>query len=322
MAVTLKKHGERGIALIVVLCMTSVMVGASVQMISQTRRETAETADLGDGLRSLYLARSGIAFSQALLNAEDHDYDSLTSSWADAEAISARFSELSAEGEVSIVIEDETGKIPINALINPDGSVNKGLRDMLLCLLAQPEWNLKEEQREEIVSRLQAWMATAAPASAGSGSQEKTSAADRTGPFQFPDEILKTGALTRDLLYGTDDQPGLYACITLYGRGKININTAPRAVLKALFPGISEAVADQMEQFRSSENEKLSDPAWYRQIIGTSGLNPPSDLISVKSDALRVSSTGRLQGCRRAVTGILERDEKTEKFKLRFIGMD
>jgi len=58
MAVTLKKHGERGIALIVVLCMTSVMVGASVQMISQTRRETAETADLGDGLRSLYLAPS------------------------------------------------------------------------------------------------------------------------------------------------------------------------------------------------------------------------------------------------------------------------
>ena len=147
MAVTLKKHGERGIALIVVLCMTSVMVGASVQMISQTRRETAETADLGDGLRALYLARSGIAFSQALLNAEDHDCDSLNSSWADAETISARFSELSAEGEVTIVIEDETGKIPLNALINPDGSVNKGLRDMLLCLLAQPAWNLKEEQR-------------------------------------------------------------------------------------------------------------------------------------------------------------------------------
>jgi len=114
----------------------------------------------------------------------------------------------------------------------------------------------------------------------------------------------------------------LRAFITLYGKGKVNINTSPKPVLKALFPGISEAVADQMEQFRSSENEKLSDPAWYRQIIGTSGLNPPSDLISVKSDALRVSSTGRLQGCRRAVTGILERDEKTEKFKLRFIGMD
>ncbi|SEM51970.1 general secretion pathway protein K [Syntrophus gentianae] len=322
MAISLKKRGERGIVLIVVLCMTSVMVGASVQMISHTRREIAETADLGDGLRALYLARSGVAFSKALLNSEDHDYDGLNSSWADAESISARFNDLFMEGQSSIVLEDETGKIPINFLINKDGSVNKVLRDMLVRLLAQPEWNLQEEQRQEIVAKLQGWMASNASGSGSSGSQKTNSAADRKGPFQFPEEILKTGAITKDLLYGTAAQPGLNAYITLYGKGKMNINTAPKPVLKALFPGISETNLEQMDEYRLTEQEKLSDPTWYRHIIGTSGLNPASDLITIKSEAFRISSTGMLKGCRRTVTGILEKDGKTEKFKLRVLMMN
>jgi len=322
MAVTLKKHGERGIALIVVLCMTSVMVGASVQMISQTRRETAETADLGDGLRSLYLARSGIAFSQALLNAEDHDCDSLNSSWADAETVSARFNELIAEGQSTVVLEDETGKIPINFLIKKDGSVNKEIRAMLVRLLAEPGWNLTEEQREQIVAGLQNLISNNSSRSGGTGSQGTNAPPDRKGPFQFPEDLLKTGAITKDLLYGKNDQPGLRAFITLYGKGKVNINTSPKPVLKALFPGISEATLEQMDQYRLTEQEKLKDPIWYRKIIGTSGLNPAADLITVKSEAFRVTSTGVLKGCRRAVTGIFERDGKTEKFKLRFLLMN
>jgi general secretion pathway protein K len=322
MTTPFKKTSERGIALIVVLCMTSVMVGAAVQMITQTRREIAETADLGDGLRALYLARSGVAFSKVLLNSEEHEYDGLNSPWADAEAVSARFNELFAEGQSSLAVEDETGKIPINFLINKDGSVNAAIRGLLVRLLAQPGWNLTEEQGEQMVTKLQNWMVNLASGSEGMGSQESNTAKGRKGPFQFPEELLKTGAIGKDLLYGTTERPGLCAYVTLYGKGKININTAPKPVLKALFPGITEAVLEQMDHYRLAEQDKLRDPTWYRQIIGTSGLNPPSDLIAVKSDAFRISSAGVLKGCRRTVTGILEKDGKMEKFKLRILLMN
>jgi general secretion pathway protein K len=314
---TLKKSGERGIALIVVLCITSVMVGAAVQMISQTRREVSETANLGDGLQALYLARSGIAFSKALLNSDDHEYNGLGQPWADAETWSARFNALFEEGKSSITIEDETGKIPINYLINKDGSVNSAIRDLLVRLLNQPQWKLTEEQTAEIVNKLQDWMKTNSQPSLGA-SESKTNI---KGPFRFPEEILKTEAITKDLLFGKANQPGLNSYITLYGNGKININTTPKPVLKALFPGINEATLERLDQFRRTEKDKLKATDWYRQIIGTSGVTPPSDLIGVKSEAFRITSTGLLKGCRRTVTGILEKEGKPEKFKLRFLLM-
>jgi len=328
MAPILKKPGERGIALIVVLCMTSVMVGAAVQMITQTRRELPETAILGDGLQALYLARSGVTFSKVLLNSEDHDYDGLKQPWADADAWSLRFKSLFAEGQSTIVLEDETGKIPIHFLINKDGSANTAIRDLLLRLFTEPGWNLTKEQSEDVVNKLQDWMINNAQVSEGAGStepkdsKEANSATGRKGPFKFPEDILKTGAITKDLLYGTADQPGLCAYITLYGKGKININTAPKPVLRALFPGITEATLDQIDQYRNAEQEKLKDPTWFREIIGTSGLNPASDLITVKSEAFRVTSTGLLKSSRRTVTAILEKDGKSDKFKLRFMLMN
>jgi general secretion pathway protein K len=318
MMTTPKKTGEKGIALIVVLCITAVMVGAAVQMISQTRREVSETINLGDGLQALYLARSGIAFSKALLNAEISDYNGLSQSWANAETWSARFNASFEEGKSSIAIEDETGKIPINYMIKKDGVVNSAIRDLLVRLLNQPQWKLTEEQTEQIVNKLQDWMVKNSQQPLGS-SESKTNI---KGPFRFPEEILKTEAITKDLLFGTANRPGLNSYITIYGNGKININTTPKPVLKALFPGINEATLERLDQFRRTEKDKLKDPNWFRQVIGTSGTNPPSDLIGVKSEAFRVTSTGLLKGCRRTAMGILERDGNPEKFKLRFLLMN
>jgi len=322
MTSTVKKPGEKGIALIVVLCMTSVMVAATVQMIAQTQREITETANLRDGLQALYLARSGVAFSEARLNSTDHAYDGLNQPWADAETWSAEFKALFAEGQSYIAIEDETGKIPINYLINKDGGVNTAIRELLVRLLKQPEWNLTEEKSEIIVNNLQDWMIKNYQPTEGTGSTESDSATRRKGPFKFTEEILKTGAVTRDLLYGSANQPGLAAYITLNGKGKININTTPKPVLRAIFPGISEETLEQIDSYRQAGQAKLDDPTWFRQVIGTSGLNPASELITVKSDAFRITSTGMLGSCRRKVTGILEKDGQSDKFNLRFLMMN
>lgn len=319
MAKMIKKSGQRGIALIVVLCMTSIMVAAAVQMISQTRREITETTNLRDGLQALYLARSGVAFSEASLNAEKTAYDGLDQPWADSKTWSARFNALIEEGQSYIVIEDETGKIPINFLINKDGAENAEIRNLLVRFLNLPEWNLTEEQSGIIVDSIKDWMISNSQPSEGSDSSDTESEPQRKGPFRFPEEILKTGAVSRDLLYGTAGKPGLCAYVTLYGKGKININTAPGPVLMALFPGISKDTLEQIDFSRRRGEAKLDDPAWYRQVIGTSGLNPASELIMTRSEAFRITSTGVLGSCRRTVTGILEKDGKSEKFKLRFL---
>jgi hypothetical protein len=48
------------------------------------------------------------------------------------------------------------------------------------------------------------------------------------------DELLQVRGMTRDLLYGRPDAPGLAEHVTVFGVGAVNMNTASPVVLRAL----------------------------------------------------------------------------------------
>ncbi len=54
-------------------------------------------------------------------------------------------------------IEDEKGKIPLNKLVT-GSAVNADIKDMLLRLLKQPEFDLDERKAAEIVDAIIDWM--------------------------------------------------------------------------------------------------------------------------------------------------------------------
>ena len=58
---------KRGVALILVLLMVSLIVAATVWLNRTTRDELYETANLSDGLRLYYLAKSGFYGGEAML---------------------------------------------------------------------------------------------------------------------------------------------------------------------------------------------------------------------------------------------------------------
>ncbi|MCX5833797.1 MAG: type II secretion system protein GspK, partial [Deltaproteobacteria bacterium] len=88
----------------------------------------------------------------------------------------------------------------------------------------------------------------------------------------------------------------------------ININTAPRQVLRALAPGITESAAEEMELFRKKERDRLSDPLWYKNVGGMETVTINSNLLSVRSEVFSVSSTGVIGTLNRAISGMVERD--------------
>jgi general secretion pathway protein K len=115
--------------------------------------------------------------------------------------------------------------------------------------------------------------------------------------------------ITKELLYGTESTPALLDCITLYGEGKININTAPRYVLRALSSDITEGMTEEMDIYRRSEENDLSDPNWYNRVAGMANVTMPSMLITVKSNVFKIISSGTLDRMKESISGTIKRDQ-------------
>jgi general secretion pathway protein K len=72
----------------------------------------------------------------------------------------------------------------------------------------------------------------------------------RNGNLQDTAELLQIKGITPEIYYGRADQPGLEDVVTTRGRGTVNLNTAPAAVLSAL--GFSDAEISDVVQARTS----------------------------------------------------------------------
>lgn len=101
--------------------------------------------------------------------------------------------------------------------------------------------------------------------------------------------------MTRELFYGTAETAGLAQCMSVYGDGKININTAPKPVLRALTPDITDEDVNQFDKYRRDPQTNLADAGWYQKIPRATALTIPAGLIKIKSEIFQITAVG-LQG--------------------------
>ena len=147
------------------------------------------------------------------------------------------------------MIEDETGKIPINKLITGN-AYNPPVKDLLVRLLSLPEFKLEPDRVNEIVDAIKDWLdkdeeVTGLGAESSYYRSLANPYAAKNGFLDCIDELLMVKGVTKELYYGTKETPALKECLTVYGEGAININTAPKLVLRALSPDLSAENAVQ-----------------------------------------------------------------------------
>jgi general secretion pathway protein K len=134
------------------------------------------------------------------------------------------------------------------------------------------------------------------------------------------------------MFYGSSDKPGIADALTVHGMtpgagtsftfpGKININTAELPVLVALLPSenadLAQTLYDLRQQIATDKDAPdLSDPAWYKNIAGLSGLNLDTKLITTASDIFRIVSTAKVNDSTLIVTAVVQRqkNERTGKW--------
>jgi general secretion pathway protein K len=306
-------HDNRGIALITVILIIAILVAVAIELNRSTRASIYDAANLSDGIKLTYIAKSGFYGAAALLANTDNDYVTLRDDWAQTEKLSAQSPNLFTDGYFITTIEDEAGKIPLNKLVNGN-EYNQDIQNILIRLLSQPEFGLDEVTVKTIVDCIKDWI-DADNAVTGYGAETAYYASlnppyeAKNAPMDCIEELLMVKGITKDIFYGTDKKPALAQYVTTDSDGRININTAPKMVLRALAlsAGISVEMADRMDEYRRAEgnNDYLSNPQWYQNVL--KGVTIKPELITVKSNYFKIISVGKMKNMQQSLSGVVQR---------------
>ena len=292
-------HNPRGIALITVILIIVVLVAVVVELNRSSRADIYDAANLSDGIKLTYIAKSGFYGAAALLANPKNDYDTLRDDWAKADLLSAKSTSLFTDGYFIATVEDEAGKIPLNKLVNGN-EYNQEIKEILIRLLNEPEFGLDEGKINEIVDSIKDWIdADAEVTGAGTESYYYSSLDPpyeaKNSQLDCIEELLMVKGITNEIFYGTKEKQALAGYVTADSDGLININTAPKIVLRALSAEISAELADRMDEYRRKEGNDLSSPQWYKQVPGMADVNISPELITVKSNYFKIISVGKMK---------------------------
>lgn len=306
-----KFNNNRGVALIVVILIVAILVAVVIELNRSSRADIYDAANISDGIKLTYIAKSGFYGAAAALSNSQNDYDTLRDDWAQMEKISMQSSALFSNGYFIARIEDESGKIPLNKLAN-GSEYNQQIKDILIRLLSQPEFGLTEKKAAEIVDSIKDWIDT--DDNITEYGAENSYYASLEAPYEAKnasldciEELLMIKGVTKEIFYGTKEKPSLAQFITADSDGTININTAPKMVLRSLDDSITPELADKTDEYRTKKDSDLSNINWLKNIAGPV-VKP--ELITVKSSCFKIISTGKMNNMSKTINGIVKRADK------------
>jgi general secretion pathway protein K len=348
---------DRGIALLLVITVTTILVAAALEYNRRARFAVLSAAAARDHLTLSQMASSGIHAGMALLAKDraESDIDSLQEDWADPDKIKQLLEEIAFEdGELSVIINDEMGRIQINALVTfPDGrNFNESQRVLLERFLNyfknDEEQTAEDSQPTAIINSLKDWLDSGDDdAITGLSGAESSYYQDLNPPYAsrnapIPDvnDLLLVKGITPELFYGGSEKPGIAEFLTVYGMqpgagtsfifpGKININTAELPVLVALLPSENADLAQAFLELRqTAATEKgapdLSDAMWYKSIAGAGAANLDPNLLTMASDFFRIQSEAKINNSVLTATAVVQRIQspKTGKWTCKILSWE
>ena len=308
------KLNHKGIALITVILIVGILVAVVIELNRSSRADIYDAANLSDGIKLTYIAKSGFYGAAALLKNSQNSYDTLRDDWAKADLLSKQSTSLFTDGYFIANIEDEAGKIPLNKLVNGT-EYNPAIKEILIRLLGQPEFGLDERKAAEIVDAIKDWIDTDEEVTGYGAESSYYASLDppyeaKNAPLDCIEELLMVKGITNEIFNGTKEKPGLAQYVTADSDGVININTAPKMVLRALSAEISAELADKMDEYRRKEGNDLSSPQWYKQVPGMENVTIKPGLITVKSNYFKIISVGKMKNMAQSLSGVVKRSEQ------------
>lgn len=299
---------ESGFALILTLVVTALMVAVVVEMIHQVYVDTSLSRGFRDGQQASILAESGATGAARLLQTglSGRSYTALSDRWA---------TPLKLEDEAGllvITISEESGKININGMVQPNGEYEP------FTLAALQRLGTRLKVPAEVWSAAADWIdSDDLPRSGGVETPYyrtlKSAYSARNGKLMTLTELSLVKGATPDLpdklrpfITTFSDQAGSPV-------STVNINTAAKEVLAALDERIGDRMAERIVEERrlqpfKSTAELSRVPGLDTVAIGLVGK------ISVKGNLFRITSTARVKDFARTVEAVVRLSGGTPEF--------
>jgi len=306
---------NRGFALILTILIVSLVVVLTLQFNNSMWSDLYSSANLRDGIRLRFIARSGVNCALAVLSedASSSDSDSLQEAWANSKELSLNSVTMFENGHFQVEISDLSGKIQVNRLITKDGKYNEAQKMLLMRFLSSEQFQLDSEKVGNLIDAIKDWIdpdddATRFGAENGYYQSLENPYSCKNGPMESLGQMLLIKGVTQGLFYGNEHRSGIANHLTVYGDGKININTADPLVLCSLSDDIDMEMARDMLLYRLDEGNDLKDPGWYRKVQGMADTTIESGLIKTSSPYFEIESAGISGVMNKRVTAIIKRE--------------
>jgi type II secretory pathway component PulK len=227
-------RGDAGVALVVVLLLVALLVTIVGEFAQAMRLEAVTAMNFRAAVAETWLAQAGHqrAIAEILPEALAHQLD-LTGALAfrrvrlGTPTVPERVDVAMDPGRLSYRLTDENARLNLNRIT----------RDVLDRLLQ--ELSLEKSARDVILDSVQDWR--------DPNEEHRLNGAEsdyyqtlpmpyrsKNADFDAVDELLQVQGMTREILYGRPEAPGLIEYLTVWGTGAVNVNTASPVVLRAL----------------------------------------------------------------------------------------
>ena len=310
---TLKDN--RGFALILTILIVSLVVVLTLQFNNSMWSDLYSSANLRDNIRLRFIARSGVNCALAVLSEDSSssDSDSLQEAWASSKELSLNSVTMFENGHFQVEISDLSGKIQVNRLITEDGKYNEAQKMLLMRFLSSEQFQLDSDEVGNLIDAIKDWIdpdddVTRFGAENGYYQSLENPYPCKNGPMESLGQMLLIKGVTKELFYGNEHRAGIANHLTVYGDGKININTADPLVLCSLSDDIDMEMARDMLIYRLDEGNDLKDPGWYRKIPGMADTTIELDLIKTSSPYFEIESAGISGAMNKRVAAIIKRE--------------
>ncbi len=296
---------DRGVALIIALVVTAFLVLLSVELSTVANIDVEAAAFYRDEVRAHYLARGGVELAVSSLLRDRTPFTSYSEEWARLpEEIRV------GEGILRVKLRDEGGKLNLNRILE-DEEAQRVLERLFFLLELDPR----------LVGGLLDWM-DADDLERGPGT-EGAYYRELRSPYPVKNAPLDTLSELRDIkgfddkvlaklgsqkMFGSLDLQTI-PFLTLHSDGRVNINTAPPLLLRALSENLTEEVAESIVQSR--EERPLEKVEELKEVPGVTEelFSEIKGLVTVESNYFSLSASAEMNGVRTHLFAILKKEE-------------
>ncbi len=293
---------EKGFALVITLIITALLVAVAVEFIHEIYVETSLSRSYADAQQAALMADSGVYGGMKLLqtNLAGQEYGCLLDRWASPIEIEDE------KGKLRVDIIDESGKLNLNSIVFPNGTVNQAFFPMAQRLFSSLKLPV------DLCDAVADWIDT--DNEPRPGGAETAYYKSLPTPYQAKNAPLYTYDELR-LVKGFDEKTlkALSPFVTAYNDGsgapfsRINVNTAPREILAVIDENMSDQLAGRILDYRKTT--PIQSAAEVSKISGleTIGIGLQGK-ISVKGTVYRIFSRGTVNGTTRIVEALVRTD--------------